>query len=279
MKSASAGTAGSIRNVESVRRVAIAAVEQAGHSIVAIQTAGRLEARQKAPRDLVTAGDIESERIIITAIREAFPTDRIISEETFAEISVDTALQEPTWIIDPIDGTVNYANGHPFVGISVAFGTGGQVHYGIVEAPFLGRRYEAIRGQGAWENGRRLQCSSVNCLQQALVATGFPYERDDVPALVDRVRKILVNCQDLRRCGAASLDLCLVADGTFGAYLETVKPWDMAAGALIAREAGATVGWGKGRSSKLPDDICGEDLLVGAPGIYDQIYRLCGGMD
>ena len=190
-------------------------------------------------------------------------------------------------MIDPIDGTTNYLYGLAHVGISIALFHAGHVQTGLVLAPFLGEEFSAIRGQGAYLNSERIYARPTNGgLKGALIATGFPYQRDTVTELTAQLRKVLSHCQDLRRFGACSLDLCCVASGRLDGYYETVAPWDMAAGTLIAREAGALVGDYKSSpqasqpqtNSKevhaVPNEIDGESLLVATKEIFSPLREL-----
>jgi myo-inositol-1(or 4)-monophosphatase len=273
-----------LHELQPIRRVARRAVAAAARAIVAIRESGELGERSKNPRDIVTRADLEAERIALGIIGEAFPEDRFISEESFGldqtaeqwETS-QKPLELRSWVLDPIDGTVNYAHGSPLVGISLAWGYAGKVRYGIVAVPFLGLVYEGGLSAGAYCNGIPLNASIRDELSSSLIATGFPYERTALDPLLARVRKILTHCQDLRRCGAASLDLCFVAEGTFEGYVEDVQPWDMAAGLLIAQEAGAKVGWcGNENPLSLPPSLRGTGLLVAAPGVFGAMMELFG---
>jgi myo-inositol-1(or 4)-monophosphatase len=251
------------------RKIILPAIKSAADKIIEVRNSGFLGDRLKAPRDVVTEGDFLAEKVILSAIREAFPKDVIISEESFNVLTASTAdLKRRTWIIDPIDGTVNYAHGLNYVGISVAFAFEGRVQYGIVDAPFLNATYEAILDQGSFKNGTRLQCSRKQELVDCLVATGFPYDRSNIDPLLNRVRKILTECADIRRFGACSIDLCHLAEGVIDAYIESVAPWDMAAAGLIAREAGCLIGWTSKKESMLAEDIRGEEMLVSSPTIF-----------
>lgn len=280
-----------LQELQSIRKVARRAVGAAARSIAAIRERGELGERAKNPRDIVTVADLEAERVALSIIGEAFPGDLFISEESFGiegaagdertggekqiEGKRPGVLEARSWVLDPIDGTVNYAHGSPLVGISLGWGYGGAIRYGIVAVPFLGLVYEAGLGAGAYCNGAPLSVSRRDELSSSLIATGFPYERTALDPLLERVRKILIHCQDLRRCGAASLDLCFVAEGTFEGYVEDVQPWDMAAGLLIAQEAGAQVGWVRRENPlNLPSSLRGTGLLVAAPGVFEPLMKL-----
>ncbi|MFH1571363.1 MAG: inositol monophosphatase family protein [Gemmatimonadota bacterium] len=148
----------------------------------------------------------------------------------------------PLWIVDPIGGTVNYTYGHPQVFVSIAFALDGQVQVGVVHAPFQGETFAAARGAGARLNGEPIRPSDSAELRRALVATGFPYERERREALLPRLRQVLLHCRGIRRAGSVAIDLCWVAAGRLDGFYETLSPWDIAAGRLMVTEAGG--GWG-----------------------------------
>jgi myo-inositol-1(or 4)-monophosphatase len=196
-----------------------------------------LETHEKGLRgDLVTAADRASEALIVARLRAAFPHATILGEEGGAS----AGSSDERWIVDPLDGTTNYAHGYPFYSISIAFERAGEVTAGAVVAPALGECYSAQRGAGATCNGRRLAVSAVPTVSEALVCTGFMparFERNGENfARVSRV------AQAVRRDGSAALDLAYVAAGRFDAFWEfDLHAWDVAAGALLVREAGGTV--------------------------------------
>jgi myo-inositol-1(or 4)-monophosphatase len=250
---------------------ATAIATEAGQLITQMRRTG-FEVKYKGELNMVTSADIAADTLITAAIRKRYPSHRILSEELAPEIS---DYSGPLWIIDPIDGTTNYAHGLLQVGVSLGFAIDGVMQVGVVEAPFLHETFAAIKGQGATLNGDTIKCRQVNELSKSLVVTGFPYERDQVAILAAQIKTILTHCQDVRRLGAASLDLSYVACGRLDAYYESVMPWDKAAGALIAREAGAMVGFSKSPTGKiLPEDLNGRDMLIAAPGIFNKIKEL-----
>ncbi|MEM7605367.1 MAG: inositol monophosphatase family protein [Myxococcota bacterium] len=191
----------------------------------------------KGAIDLVTVYDTAAEARVVETLRAARPKDRILAEEGGALGNGDGAH---VWIVDPIDGTTNFAHGHPFFACSVACYRNDEALAGAVVAPALGIEWLAERGGGATRNGRACSVSRVRTLAEALCATGFPYDRhtsDDDNG--EAFYRVLKRCQGMRRCGSAAIDLCLVADGTYDAYWESkLKPWDLAAGVLMVREAG-----------------------------------------
>ena len=143
----------------------------------------------------------------------------------------------------PVDGTTNFAHGLPLTVTSVAYRLNGEIVLGIVNAPLLHECFIAEKGKGAWRNGESISVSSVTACENALVATGFPYEiASRVDEILERMRPVLSSCQGVRRCGAAALDLAWTACGRFDAFYEDeLKPWDMAAGALLVTEAGGSI--------------------------------------
>ncbi len=263
------------RDLDSVLALARDAAVRAGEAIRARRAnAGFGVTRKDGERNLVTDADLEAEAVILEYIRKSRPGDAILSEES--QPSVTHGLDGPLWIIDPVDGTTNFAHGHAHVGVSIAFADEGKLQVGVVHAPFLCETFTAIRGRGAWLDGASITCSRTEKLVDALVGTGFPYERTQMEPVLERVRRVLGACRDLRRAGAASLDLCWTACGRLDAFYESLMPWDMAAGGLIAREAGARVGHTVSTppSLPIPEEIWGEELLVASPALYPQLERL-----
>lgn len=192
------------------------------------------------PRDLVTEWDLRSEEVIRRVLAERTPGVAVLGEE--AGQSEGAGRQR--WLVDPIDGTVNFAHGLPIWSISIGFEDAGQIAAGVVAAPRLGWWFEASRGGGARDgSGAALRVSSIARLDHALLVTGFPYDRATRPdnnfAEWEHFQRRAGAC---RRLGAASLDLCLVARGWMDGYWEQhLKPWDVAAGTLIVAEAGGIV--------------------------------------
>jgi len=190
--------------------------------------------------NLVTEADKASEKLITETIQRNFPDHTIISEES-EEIKGSSDYK---WIIDPIDGTTNFAHGLPIFGISIAVIYKGKPIIGVVEIPALRETFWAREGQGAYLGDKKIQVSTTSDLKNALTATGFPYKRDSARystnmKLWDAFYK---NSHGVRRMGAASVDLCYVACGRFDAYWEyDLKTWDLAAGKIIVEEAGGTV--------------------------------------
>lgn len=198
--------------------------------------------------DPVTESDLQSQEMIISLIRQAFPDHAILAEEDLPGFGGGSGAAGPgrkgapshRWIIDPLDGTVNYAHGFPMFCVSVACEVEGRLEVGVIYDPLREELFEARRGHGAFLNGRRLSVSSTKRLEAALLVTGFPYNiRERLPATMARLRNVIARAQGVRRAGSAALDLAYVAAGRFdGFWEEGLKPWDTAAGMLLVTEAG-----------------------------------------
>jgi myo-inositol-1(or 4)-monophosphatase len=189
--------------------------------------------------DLVTDYDRRSEALIVAALTAKFPGDQIVAEESGA-IGAGNARR---WLIDPLDGTTNFAHGLPFFCVSIALEVAGRPQVGVVAAPALGWTFHAERGQGAFLDGKRLSVSRTATLGESLLATGFPYDNATSPennfAAFEHLYKMT---QGIRRVGAAALDLCMVAAGWLDGYWEMkLKPWDTCAGTLLVEEAGGHI--------------------------------------
>lgn len=189
--------------------------------------------------DLVTDVDRRSEDYLLRQIRDNFPQDGIVAEESGELPGQDCCV----WYIDPLDGTINFSHGLPIFCVSIAYARNGELELGVVYDPMRDECFRAQRGAGAWLNGEALKVSGSDNLDHCLLVTGFPYDIRTNPANnLDHYARFALRTQGVRRLGSAALDLCYVAAGRFDGYWELyVAPWDIAAGALIAREAGAQV--------------------------------------
>lgn len=192
--------------------------------------------------DLVTHVDLASDEIIRRILGEAFPSDTLITEETHVE-GDDFDLTQ-AWIIDPIDGTTNFAHGFPHFAVSIGYVEQGQIQIGLVLDPFKNELFTAIRGEGAQLNGKPIAVSPVDNLKRSLLATGFPYDLygDTTAKNLDLHTCFLRQAHGIRRPGAAALDLVYVAAGRLDGFWEfQLSPWDVAGGMLIVEEAGGTI--------------------------------------
>jgi myo-inositol-1(or 4)-monophosphatase len=194
---------------------------------------------RKGRIDLVTQTDLAVEEALKESLSGLLPGSTFLAEESAETLDPG----ELTWIIDPLDGTTNFAHRLPFVATSVALWSGGQSVLGFVNAPVMGEMFHAVIGGGAYCNGRPIVVSRVEGLEDSLVATGFPYTvREDIRQLMADLENMLINSQGVRRPGAASIDLAYTAAGRFDAFYEIgLKPWDTAAGWLLVTEAGGRV--------------------------------------
>ena len=214
--------------------------------------------------DIVTEADKGSERIILDTIHSRFPDHAILSEES----GDDHRQARFQWVIDPLDGTVNYSAGIATYCISIGLKVDGETRMGYVYAPSLDEEFWAIKGKGAYGPDGRLQAKVTTELQRAVISTGFPYDKATNPDNnLDRVARVMPRVRGLRRLGSAAMDLCYVAAGWLDGYWElNLKEWDACAGELIALEAGATV-----KRYRNDHGIC---ILAACPGIADELLEM-----
>jgi myo-inositol-1(or 4)-monophosphatase len=261
--------------------LAEAAAAEAAVMLADRRSAGRpgVVATKSSPTDVVTEADRTAEAMIRAAIAAERPADRILGEEGgLSESPGSGGASNVRWIVDPLDGTVNYLYGLPDFAVSIAAEVRGTIVAGVVHAPVRGEVFTAIAGQGAWlcaagQPAVRLHCNADVHLAQALVATGFGYAAARRKVQGEVVAALLPQVRDIRRAGSAAVDLCSVAAGRVDAYYERgVNYWDFAAGGLVATEAGATLAGLSGRSP-------GSDLTIAAPQplfgeLHDQLLGL-----
>lgn len=241
------------------------AQEAGAHALTGFRTGTTIH--KKGRIDLVTKYDVECERLIRARLGESFASHRIVGEEQEA-----SGEGELVWYVDPIDGTTNFAHGHPFFCVSIALWQAGTPLVGVVHAPALGVTWSGARGLGATRNEEVCAVSTTSVLDDALCATGFAYNR--VSATDDNIAEhklLLKHTRGVRRCGAAALDLALVADGTYDVYWEQgLKPWDVAAGILLVKEAGGVVtDYGGGEN-----DLLAGQLVAASPSLHDEARAL-----
>lgn len=258
-----------MRGAESV---AIAAAREAGALIRAAWRERRL-VEHKGAVDLVTETDRQAEACIVRRLREAFPEHRIIAEESASGDRLEPPRRGlPVWYVDPLDGTTNFAHGFPQVAVSIALGDGPELLVGVVYDPLRDEMFTATQGRGAFLNGKGIRVSRTASIADALVATGFPYDRrawaDYYLGFVERVMR---SAQGVRRLGAAALDLCWVACGRLDAFWEwKLQPWDVAAGTVIVREAGGRVTDFTGG----PFDLFSDQILASNGRVHEAMVEI-----
>jgi myo-inositol-1(or 4)-monophosphatase len=222
-------------DLEQIKKIGVRAAYKGGEVLRSFH-GGPLNIRKKGAIDLVTEADMASEKVILETIRSVFPDHSVLAEES-GRTTGDDRCQ---WIIDPLDGTTNFAHGLNLYAVSIAFAIDGEVVVGLVFSPGNGELFAAVKGKGATLNDQAIEVSRIGGLSDSLLVTGFPYNAmDSIESLIARFSRCLRASQGVRRLGSAALDLCYVACGRFeGFWEENLKPWDTAAGALIAEEAG-----------------------------------------
>ena len=242
----------------------------AGGAVLAAKF-GHVGYRLKGRANLLTEADLASQEKVISVISRAFPADGFMAEESPVKETPNGRL----WIIDPLDGTTNYAHGFPASAVSIGFSEKGIIKAGGVYDPFRRELFLARKGRGAFLNGRRLAVSKVPSLSKALLVTGFPYDRAErVEFYCGFFAEFMKLSHDVRRMGSASLDLCWLAAGRTDGYWEFgLKPWDVAAGGLIAREAGGRVTDFSGKPWKV-NAAMGAQTLVTNGRLHPSMLKL-----
>lgn len=221
--------------------IALKAARKAGDIMLnSLQRLDTINPTQKGLHDFVTDVDKRAEKEIIGLLQKTYPTHSFLGEEGGQRRGDD----DNAWIIDPLDGTHNYLRGYPHFSISIGFKHKGKLQHGLVYDPIRQEVFTASRGEGARLNDRRLRVGNTSQLDNALIATGFPVRDVAVlPGYWNNLGQLIPKIANLRCSGSAALDLCYVASGRLDAFVEIrLKPWDMAAGALIVKEAGGLVG-------------------------------------
>lgn len=230
---------GTDRELCDLLQVACAAALRAGEIIRGLYEKPH-QIRMKGKIDLVTEADLASERAIVDHLRRHSETP-ILAEESGPDSSIDP--DGPLWIVDPLDGTTNFAHGFPYFGISIAYSVAQTSRVGVIYCPLADELFCAGREMGAWLNGRAIRVSERRQLIESLVGTGFPYAiRENLEVVLTQLGKVLPEVRDLRRAGAAAVDLAYLACGRLDGFWEIdLKPWDTAAGQLLVEEAGGMV--------------------------------------
>lgn len=225
--------------------------------------------RHKGRIDLVTATDLAVEEDLKARLNQLLPEAGFLAEETDSAGS----QAEWLWIVDPLDGTTNFAHGLPEVAVSVALWHVDSPCLGFVYLPMLGEMFQAAAGAGAWLNEKPIRVSERDDLEQCLVATGFPYDvRERIDEVMPPLRQVLLHCRGLRRMGAAAVDLAYTACGRLDAFFESgLKPWDTAAGWLLVQEAGGRV---TRYHPEQPHVLDAPDILASNSRIHRALARL-----
>jgi myo-inositol-1(or 4)-monophosphatase len=229
-------------DLDYIKRTGIAAAYEGG-KVLRSYFGENPEIRKKGATDLVTQADTESEDAIINTIRSRFPDHAFLGEESGLDIGSHENPSRNRWIIDPLDGTTNFAHKVGIFCVSIAFERDGEVVIGVVLDPLNGELFSAVAGEGAFMNGRPISVSTAASVKESLLATGFPYDLAPIfHQLESRFSICLENARGVRRLGSAALDLCYLACGRFDGFWEqNLHPWDTAAGLRIAEEAGARI--------------------------------------
>ncbi len=250
---------------------AIQTARDAG-SLLAERFGRAVRVTDKSELELVTESDLASEKLIIDRIQTYHPRHAILAEESGASSPAAAEAQsEWRWVIDPLDGTTNYAHGYPTFCVSIGLEHAGRMELGVIYDPMRDELFTAERGEGASLNGRRIQVSATGKLASALLCTGFPYDVRERSEFARHFANFIMNAQGVRRDGAAALDLAYVACGRFdGFWEEGLQPWDVAAGSLMVEEAG-------GRVSKYdggPLSIYTPPILASNGLVHEQMMRV-----
>ena len=230
------------------------------------------EIARKTDTELVTSADIAAEKLIRSRIKSEFPDHFILSEELGASQDVNVPN---LWVVDPLDGTNNFAHGFPFFSVSIAFLHQGHLEVGVVHDPLREEIFLATSRSAAYLNGEPIRVSEIDDLSQALLGTGFPYDRSPSSEHnLNYFTSFYFATQGLRRPGSAALDLCYTASARLDGFWELkLRPWDMAAGALIAKRAGAIVTDFSGN----PWTLCCDRIIVANPKIHPQMLAIIQG--
>lgn len=225
--------------------------------------------KYKGPTDIVTDVDIASQHLAVESIRKAFPRHSILAEEDDTDISYGTGFK---WIIDPLDGTTNYAHGIPVFCFAIALEIDSKIVLGCAYNPVLDELFYATEGGGAYFNGKKINVSKNNCLKKSLLSTGFPYDKNTNPDNnFDHFRDVSVVIRGIRRLGSAVMDLCYTAAGFLDGYWElNLHPWDMAPGYIMVKEAGGIVSDFCGK----PFNIYNRRILASNGIIHEEMSRI-----
>lgn len=251
--------------------IAISAARQAGDIILRqLETVEHLKITEKGSGDFFCEIDVKAEQIIMHTILKAYPDHGIIAEES----GTHNPQAEVQWIIDPLDGTSNYLHGFPFFSVSIACKIKNQIEHAVIYDPLRHECFHCSRGEGAKLNERRIRVSKRTQISGALLSAGFPSRRKDlIPQFLPTWNTLIGECAGLRRTGSAALDLAYVASGRLdGVWLAGLNPWDIAAGALLVKEAGGMISSLEGENNYLQKG----ELIAANPKIHKLLLQLIG---
>ena len=252
---------------EELKRIALKAVKEGG--AILMEYLGKVQSIDyKGEINLVTEVDRRSEEVVMGIIKDSYPDHRMLAEET-GDSGESSSFK---WIIDPLDGTTNYAHGYTCFRISLAIEHEGEVIYAAVYDPVREELFTAEKGKGAYLNGKAIKVSSTQQLNQSLLCTGFPYDvRNDMNSNILHFRNFLLKTQAVRRDGSAALDLCYTATGRFDGFWEQkLFPWDVAAGSLLVTEAGGNLSNFKGENFSIYD----KEIVASNGIIHNQMIEV-----
>jgi myo-inositol-1(or 4)-monophosphatase len=254
--------------MEPLLNIAISAARQAGDIILRhVEQIDRIKVTAKSQEEYFCEVDVKAEQAIINTIHKAYPEHGIYAEES----GIQHENADVVWIIDPLDGTTNYLHGFPFYAVSIAVRIKNRIEHGVVYDPIRHECFTATRGRGARLNDRRLRVSKQTQLSAALLGTGFPFRN---PTLAKRYlptfEALFGKCAGVRRTGAAALDLAYVASGRLDGFWEFgLRPWDIAAGALLIQEAGGLISDFEGTENYLKHG----DIVAGTPKVFKSLLQ------
>lgn len=225
-------------------------------------------ASEKEAKSLVSEVDKESEKQLVTLLRELLPEAGFITEEK----TIHQSKKKLTWIVDPLDGTTNFLYGVPYFAISIALCEGAHIHLGVVRDIMHQKTYHAVSGHGCFCNEKPIKVSNRSKISQSLIATGFPYRyTQDTELQIKSLKKLIQKSNGIRRLGSAALDLAMVAEGIWDGYYEyTLNSWDTAAGILLVREAGGICSDRMGNKN----NIAGTEIIASNPFIFQEFLAI-----
>lgn len=254
--------------MEPLLNIAVSAARQAGEIIIRhMEQVDRLKITAKSSQEYFSEVDIKAEQSIINAIRKAYPEHGILAEES----GLQEGDAESLWIIDPLDGTSNYLHGFPFFSVSIALKVKGRIEHGVIYDPLRHECFAASRGRGARLNDRRIRVSKQTLLSASLLGTGVPFRDIHLAQrYLPTFEALMGKCAGVRRTGSAALDLAYVASGRLDGFWEFgLRPWDIAAGSLLIREAGGLISDAQGGD----DFLNYGDVVAGTPKVFKSLLQ------